>query len=195
MESILTSDSHPIRVDFLPREVVGLPGLLGMTITPGKCHLSQLGLWQRNLDQDLARLRDFYLTDLLVTLNELSELQILQIPDLLQRVNAFGMISRHYPIRDYSIPPSIATLMTLVREILQAVERSQTVVIHCREGLGRSGLVATACLVARGHSADEAFFYVRETRPGSIETLEQEHFVRQVAMLWQEHSIDAPSSG
>ncbi len=192
MELILTSDSHPIRVDFLPREVVGLPGLLGMTIAPGQRHLSQLGLWQRNLDQDLARLRDFYLTDLLVTLNELLELQLLQIPDLLQRVNAFGMISRHYPIQDYNIPSSTATLMTLIREILQAVERSQTVVVHCREGLGRSGLVVAACLVARGYSADEAFFYVRDTRPGSIDTLEQENFVRRVAKIWQEHSTQAP---
>lgn len=46
-------------------------------------------------------------------------------------------------------------------------------------GLGRSGTMAAAYLVATGTSADEAIAILRELRPGSIETAEQEAAVRR----------------
>ena len=53
-----------------------------------------------------------------------------------------------------------------------------TVVLHCREGRGRSGLIAAACLVAQGQRWERALSVVRQARPGAVETPAQEAFLR-----------------
>ena len=46
-------------------------------------------------------------------------------------------------------------------------------VVHCRGGLGRSGLVAASVLVALGHPSGEAIRIVRVAREGALETPDQ----------------------
>ena len=52
---IRTSDSDPIRVDFVPQEAHGLPGRLGLTFAPGKCGKGAYAIWDRDLAQDSLR--------------------------------------------------------------------------------------------------------------------------------------------
>ena len=59
-----------------------------------------------------------------------------------------------------------------------SVAAGKAVGVHCTAGLGRSGTMAAAYLVAHGASSNEAIATVRELRPGSIETPEQEDAVR-----------------
>jgi len=65
----------------------------------------------------------------------------------------------------------------LIERILVAARAGQTVVIHCRGGLGRSGTVAAACLVALGHQPADAIELVRSARPGAVESTSQERWV------------------
>lgn len=52
--------------------------------------------------------------------------------------------------------------------------------VHCRGGLGRTGTVAACVLVALGdHTAEEAICAVRAARRGTVQTREQEDFVRR----------------
>jgi len=179
------SDTDPIRVDFLPDDVLQLPGRLGMSFAPGKQHQGMTALWQRDLNADLTRIRQVYHTDLLVSLIEAAELQELQIPDLFPQVQAHGMASRWFPIRDFGTPTSMPGLVHLVEEILTWIDHRKTVVVHCKGGLGRSGLVVSSCLVAVGYSPQTAFEQVRRSRPGSVETPEQEQYVYQFAQSWK----------
>ena len=185
--TLCTSEDYPIHVDFLPARIVPLSGRLGMTIAPGKCNQGMRFHWHRSLQQDLARLRYDYGTHLLVTLLETEEMAYLQIADLLQTVPSYGMKSQWFPIPDFGIPPSITGLINLVETILAALEGGRTTVVHCRAGLGRTGLVVASCLVALGYSPEEAFAQVRTFRPSSIETLEQEAYVDQFAKVWKQH--------
>jgi protein-tyrosine phosphatase len=173
----LNSDTHPLLVDFLPANIIKLPGQIGMTIAPGKQHNGMHVPWQRDLEKDLIRLRKHYRTDLLVSLIEAQELEQLQIPDLFERIQLHEMQSQWFPIQDFGTPTSMPDLVELVDLILATVKQGQTVVIHCRGGLGRSGLVVAACLVALGYSPEEAFGHIRQARPGSVETPEQEAYV------------------
>src|SRR6266516_3803783 len=52
------------------------------------------------------------------------------------------------------------------------------VLVHCRGGLGRGGLIAARLLVELGSKPENAIGQVRRARPGAIETLEQEDYVR-----------------
>lgn len=182
---LITSDADPLRVDFLPHEVMPFPGRLGMTLAPGKSNVGMQALWQRDLQLDLTRLQQHYQVNLLVTLLERHELAQLQIPDLFNQIETYGMQTRWFPIEDFGTPTSMQGLIGLVEEILTAVQQAETVVIHCKAGLGRTGLVTAACLVALGYSSEAAFLQVRQARPGSVETDEQEEYVAQFVEAWQ----------
>jgi protein-tyrosine phosphatase len=181
--TIRTSDSHPLRVDFF--EELPLPGRLGLTMAPGKKGSSNYGApWDRDLESDLERLISAYRTDLLVSLLEPYEFELLKIPDLLESARQHGITIRHLPIRDVSTPGSEkrGEFEELVTEIVGELRDGRTVVTHCRGGLGRAGLTAACVLVRCGVEPDEAIATVRRFRRGAIETLEQEQYIREFAM-------------
>lgn len=182
--SMKTSESDPIRVDFLIPGMLGLSGRIGMTISPGKKHLGMTGHWDRHLDTDLLRLRDHYRVNLLISLLEQHEYERLGIGDLIARANALGMATVWFPIADGSVPTSMEAFIQLIERIITSTREGQTVVIHCRGGLGRTGLVAASCLVASGHAPGKALELVRQVRPGSIENLAQEHYLRSFKEAW-----------
>ncbi len=178
-----TSESHPIRVDFLPQEEIGLPGRLGMTLAPGKKSEGADGVWERDLATDLARLAEEYRVEVLVSLMERIEYSYLKVPDLLQKAEERGLEVVHLPIPDGGAPvdPEADRYGPLVEDVAERLKKGQTVVVHCRGGQGRSGMLAASVLVALGHPAVKALEIVRDTREGAVETPEQEdrvHFLQ-----------------
>ena len=175
-----TSLTSPLYVDFLDPADTGLEGRIGLTIAPGK---RDGPLWDRDLDTDLGRLRDEYKCNLLVSLMEPHEYDWLGIPDLFERASAHDIDTIRFPIEDASVPPpeEMPRFAELVQQILAAAGAGKTVVIHCRGGLGRSGTVAAACLVALGHPPAQAIERVRHIRPGAVETPTQERWVQAFA--------------
>ncbi len=172
-----TSESSPIYVDFLDPADTRLSGRIGLTIAPGKNDGPYR--WNRDLDADLQRLRDEFRCDLLVSLMEAHEYQFLRIPDLFDRAHAWGIETVHFPIVDVSAPGDgeMPEFAKLVEQILAMARAGKTVVIHCRGGIGRSGTVAAACLVALGHEPADAIERVRAVRPGAVESSSQERWV------------------
>ncbi len=179
-----TSESDPIRVDFLPQEEVGLPGRLGMTFAPGKKSDGADGVWDRDLTTDLERLTEEYRVEVLVSLMEHVEYSYLEVPDLLQKAEEWGMEVIHLPIPDGSAPadPEADRYVPLVEDVAERLEKGQTVVVQCRGGQGRSGMFAASVLVALGHPAVKALEIVRGTRKGAVETPEQEERVHFLQM-------------
>ena len=170
-----------IRVDFLAADSHGLPGRLGLTIAPGK--------WRPGLDSasddlvrdDLLHLRDFHGAKVLVTLLEEFEMRKLAIPELLSTAKKLRLRSIWFPIPDVSVPSNLVATVALVEDIVGHMRRGETVIVHCRGGLGRSGTIAACCLVALGRAPGAAIRLVREARPGAVEVESQELFVAQCA--------------
>ncbi|MDZ7801884.1 MAG: cyclin-dependent kinase inhibitor 3 family protein [Trueperaceae bacterium] len=174
-----TSHTHPIRVDFVPTDP--LPGRLGLTLAPGKKATSSVSRvrWDRDLDTDLQDLRQRFGTDVLVSLMRPYEHDLLEIPDLFPRAEAHSMRVRPFPIDDVSVPDarSADAFGQLIDELHAELEAGRTLTVHCRGGLGRSGLVAACLLVRAGLDAATAVRRVRKHRPGAIETRGQEAYV------------------
>lgn len=181
-----------LRVDFLAPESHGLPGRLGLTSAPGK--------WRDGLDpssdtllrDDLVRLRDHHGTRLLVTLTEELEMRKLGISRLLPTARRLGLRTLWFPIPDVSVPRDVEDAAPPVRRIVRAMRRGETVVVHCRGGLGRSGTIAACCLVALGRGAEEAIALVRAVRPGAVEIRAQEAFVTRFAREMPGGAAPAP---
>lgn len=180
-EWVRTSETDPIAVDSLPDDEVGTPGRLGMTSAPGMWAGSVGGRWERDLAVDMQALEEEYETDVLVSLMEDHEYRGYRIPELLEQ-NRFGSIEiLRFAIGDMGVPQEAESekFEPFVQDVVQRLEQGQNVVVHCRGGLGRTGTLAACVLVALGrHTADEAIAAVREARKGTVQTREQEDFVR-----------------
>jgi atypical dual specificity phosphatase len=97
-------------------------------------------------------------------------------PDAEDLLAELGADTLHLPVSD-SNPPTQDQLDEGVASIRDALAREVRVAVHCAAGLGRSGTLLAAYLVSTGDSADDAIKRVRDSRPGSVETLEQEQAV------------------
>jgi atypical dual specificity phosphatase len=94
-------------------------------------------------------------------------------PEVIDRL---GFAYLHSPL---SAIPSIQQLTQIIQFIESQKSQSHPVLMHCGEGIGRTGTVLAAYLVYHGMRADDAIRVVREKRSGSIQTVEQENIVRE----------------
>lgn len=176
---IRTSFSHPLEISF----VDALNGRLGMCACPGIIEPeSTSNSWHRDLDLDLnAIVRTGART--VITLVEAHEMVKFRIPqERLEAACTLRELQWHWlPIRDMSAPDSRFTDgFNALEDALRAkLEAGETIVVHCRAGLGRTGTVAALLLSRTGLPLSSAIDQVRRARPGAIETIEQEDWLSQ----------------
>lgn len=99
-------------------------------------------------------------------------------------INDAGLMAVHVPVADLT-PPTPEQFEHCLEVIRRAHDQKLGVGVHCAAGLGRSGTLLAVWYVAKGLDAATAIAKVREMRPGSIETPEQERAIRE---------FDAPKS-
>lgn len=167
------SASSPLQIAEISFDKGG--GGLGLTICPGKKDLYK---WNRDLKEDLSAIRNWGASTV-VTLIEAHEFQLLKVDRLGELVQTLGMRWIHLPIRDVDVPDQRfeKEWNTAGPEIHQRIRAGEKILIHCRGGLGRTGLVAGLILVERGCTPRDAIQQVRTARRGAIETAAQELYV------------------
>lgn len=81
------------------------------------------------------------------------------------------------PIKDFGLP-DIFVFDTLVEHITSLLRQGQQVAVHCRAGIGRSGMVTAAVLIAMSADVDTAVQKVTAARGVPIpDTVEQSKFI------------------
>jgi atypical dual specificity phosphatase len=95
-------------------------------------------------------------------------------------VDAAGLLVMHVPIIDMDAPTQ-DQLDRCVSAITRARSQGMGVAVHCTAGLGRTGVILAAYFVAQGFTPRAAVARVRELRPGSVETPDQEEAVEEFA--------------
>ncbi|WP_234995238.1 protein-tyrosine phosphatase family protein [Ruegeria meonggei] len=91
----------------------------------------------------------------------------------------------HLPVQDFGAPlPEIDALWAeLSTQADQILSRRGKVLVHCRGGCGRSGMVVLRIMVAHGEAPAAALARLRAVRPCAVETKDQAAWAAQAARL------------
>ena len=179
MTGARTSHTHPLQI----AEVRASPshGRIGITFCPGKHdQWAATGAWARDLGVDLDAIAAWG-ARLVLTLVEPAELLSLRVPQLGHEVRQRGLLWRHLPIADFSVPchDFERQWVTQGQEIRTLLRGGEDVLVHCKGGLGRAGMIAARLLVELGMDPEQAIRDVRRARKGAIETSSQLALVRR----------------
>lgn len=142
--------------------------------------------WAKSGDSPVQAYRD----DLrvLADLNIRAVACLLNTPQAEAIYSAAGIGFLCLPIVDGSAPT-----VRQVRQFVQFVDEHQAhdeaVAVHCAAGLGRTGTMLAAYLIAKGSAAPSAIQTVRRVQSGTIETRRQVEFLHEFA-----RKITSPTS-
>jgi len=85
------------------------------------------------------------------------------------------------PVPDFSAP-TLEQIDRMCRWIEEQIENwERPVVVTCHAGVGRTGTILAAYMVYMGYESQTAIDLIRELRPGSIQTPDQERSVHAYA--------------
>ena len=89
-----------------------------------------------------------------------------------------------FPIPDRQVPSSRAALASTLERINTDLSSGKNVLIHCRQGIGRTGLVAACLLVGKGWNPSAAVEHLSSARGIPIpETTEQRSWIDHYAAI------------
>ncbi len=187
--AVRTSHTHPLQIAAV--QASPSHGRIGITFCPGKCDLyAHTGAWQRDLGIDLDTIAAWG-AKLVVTLVEPAELRELKVPLLGHEIKQRGIEWFHLPIADYSVPTRKfeEEWLTEGREIRERLRNGDDVLVHCKGGLGRAGMIAARLLAELGMDPEEAIRTVRHVRKGAIETPSQLALVRRTLPITDQEPV------
>jgi protein-tyrosine phosphatase len=91
-----------------------------------------------------------------------------------------GMEFVSFPIEDRKVPDSSLGVARLLAQLGAELMGGKNVVIHCRQGVGRAGLIAASILIAHDVDAQRAIAAVSSARGVPVpETAEQRAWVTE----------------
>ncbi|MBL8151444.1 MAG: tyrosine-protein phosphatase [Blastocatellia bacterium] len=138
-----------------------IDGLLAGSAKPGLLN---------TLEEDVNFLKAMGI-ELVVTLTELP---------FTPSLSSFGFRQIHFPIQDMSFPTPKAG-QQICEEIVKAVEERSPTLLHCKAGLGRTGMMLACCLVSMGKDPEQALIEVRKRNRAYVQTQGQANFIKHYA--------------
>jgi protein-tyrosine phosphatase len=115
----------------------------------------------------------------LLTPDEVAEME-LGTEERYSREHQMEFVS--FPIVDRSVPESRAAALKLIEHLEAELAHGRNINIHCRQGIGRSALIAAGLSIARGIPAEEAVKRISQARHSPVpETSEQRKWIDSIA--------------
>jgi tetratricopeptide (TPR) repeat protein/protein-tyrosine phosphatase len=193
-----TSDTHPIRIDFIKSDSHPILNQIGITLAPGKKQMNPFSGedWNRDVLTDLTRMKEVFGMQKLVSMIEAFEYRELGIEDLPKHCAELGIDHHVHSIVDGSIPSDPNDFAKDITVLADELKRGRRMVVHCKGGLGRAALTAACLIVCASDgevSAEDAIRLVQDARGHSaIADRRQQRFVKNFAeqFLIRKQEID-----
>ena len=137
-----------------------------------KVHRSSKGVW---LEDEVHGWRQTLgASGLVVSLLTSDEEAHLELQREREACTENGLEYISFPIVDRSVPKSDQDAVRLIETIDSLLRERKNVLVHCRQGLGRSGVIASGVLIKNGVPAAEAMKRWTSVRGAQVpETLQQ----------------------
>jgi protein-tyrosine phosphatase len=144
------------------------------------------------LADEISGLREMGV-DIVVSLLELDESRQVGLSDEAALCGAKDIKFVSFPIPDRGVPSAVASFAVLVEGLVGLLRSGSSVAIHCRAGIGRSGLLAGCILGSLGISVDDAFGMLSRARRVAVpDTDAQVEWVREFVRRVPESSNRMP---
>jgi protein-tyrosine phosphatase len=129
------------------------------------------------LDDDIARLRSEGI-DTILSLLTTEEGRNLGLRNEGSAAETHGITFISFPIPDMQVPSSSERVMPVVATINSELSEGRNVFIHCRQGIGRTGLIAACLLLKSGWTPQNAMEHLSAARGLPVpETEEQRRWI------------------
>ena len=139
-----------------------------LTLASGAIGIAPMPGTQQGFDLDFLVLREWR-PRLVISMTQTSEMDDHGAAHLPTMLEQFGIAWLHLPVQDYGVPEGLA--WPEVREqILSVLSDGGRVLVHCRGGCGRSGMLILRLMIATGEAPDAALARLRAVRPCAVET-------------------------
>jgi protein-tyrosine phosphatase len=120
--------------------------------------------------------------DVVVSLLTTEEMRELGLADEANLSRSLGLQFYGYQIPDLGVPSSMAAAQEFLEKLIGELAVGKKIAVHCRQGIGRSGLVAASLLSLSGIDPETAFQRVSAARGLPVpETPEQKIWVTRLA--------------
>ncbi len=150
---------------------------------PGKLALASRPRGGDWLQDEMAAWRRAGIDTVLSLLTSEEELD-LDLKHEQREVKAKGMKFASLPIPDRQVPNSESEVSAVLDRVDADLSAGKNVVIHCRQGIGRAGLVASSLLVTKGLNPEAAVQTISAARGIPVpETTEQRPWIDHYASV------------
>lgn len=120
--------------------------------------------------------------DAVVSLLERAEIEELDIAEEESFCRAHGIVFYSFPIPDRNVPSSETETLNFAASLAKLLEEGKSIVIHCRQGVGRASLIAATVMILCGVLVNEIFQRIEIGRGCAVpDTPEQRDWVLQLA--------------
>jgi protein-tyrosine phosphatase len=121
--------------------------------------------------------------DAVVSLLTPEENKDLQLDKESKLAQTLGLRFVSLPIEDRGVPTSWDEASSTIATAGEMLRQGRNVAIHCRQGIGRSGIIAAALLVKEGSTPGDAATQISGARGLSVpETQEQMAWIQEFSM-------------
>jgi protein-tyrosine phosphatase len=152
---------------------------------PGRLALSSRPRGGEWLDDEIKHWKDAGIGTVVSLLTKDEEAD-LDLQNEAASVKNAGMKFLSFPIPDRQVPASEAGVTATIEKLEAVLARGNSILVHCRQGIGRTGLIAASLLIMKGLSPGAAVEAVSAARGAAVpETPEQRRWIDHYATLLQ----------
>ena len=148
------------------------PALLGISRLPGL---------QGNFLADIEKIFNWKPAGI-ISLTQQKEIEDLGSSDFISFIEKEKILWLHFPIKDFGTVDQQQEILwePISKNIHQKINDGDRILVHCRGGCGRAGMIVLRIMVEFGEDPDEALERLRKIRPCAVETKAQENWARML---------------